>query len=442
MRYRLPLVLSAVAGLLYLNVATAQGTADPLWARQYGPVQIGAPAAWQKSVGKGIKVSVVDSGVDVDHPDLKANLNRADSYDFACNDANPDDDSILQDGEGKAVKGHGTHVTGTIGAVANNNIGVAGVAPGVSVMVMKIFGTDDSCGGLVNLLAMNNAISRSVQRGAKVINLSVSDFTTGNDLVSTIANGCESAFSNGSLCVVSAGNSGEAKGSGFNFDFNGMIVTANDSTGAHAQFGQKADTKWGVSAPGVDVLNTWPIDDPNHDGYNAIQGTSMAAPHVAGAAAVLFGMGMNNRQVAETLVRTAGPPRNSLIEGAGIIRLDRAAGIEPAATTIKTNTPGQSVGAGTRSGRAGTGGGSQALEPTTTVPQGLAGVSGETDFEDGLTTNGDSTEELRLREASENSANQPFNVAGPLVGISVIATAIAVAFAIPRLRSKDTPPLS
>lgn len=440
-RYRIPLILSAVAGMLFLNLAAAQSTADPLWSRQFGPQMIGAPTAWQKSVGKGVKVAVVDSGVDVDHPDLIPNLDRADSYDTACNDANPDDDSVLQDGEGKAVKGHGTHVSGTIAAVANNNIGVAGVSPGVKLMVFKAFGTDDSCGGLLNVFAITNGINRAVNAGAKVINLSVSDFTTGNDLVSTIANACEQAFSRGSLCVIAAGNSGETKGSGYNYDFNGMIVTANDSTGAHAQFGQKADTKWGVSAPGVDILNTWPIDDKAHDGYNAIQGTSMAAPHVAGAAAVLFGMGMNNRQVAEALVKTAGPPKNSLIEGAGLIHLDRAAGFEPVATTIKTNTPGQTASAGTRGGRAAAGGGSAALEPTTTVPQGLAGVSGETDFEEGLTTDDNNLEALRLKEASKNSANKPFNVATVLVGLSAAAAVATLALAIPRLRAKDTPPL-
>lgn len=440
-RFRLPLVLSAVAGLLFLNVATAVGTADPLWARQYGPVQIGAPQAWQKSVGQGVKVAVVDSGVDVDHPDLRPNLLLGDSFDFACNDGNPDDDSVLKDGEGKAVKGHGTHVSGTIAAVANNNIGVAGVSPGVKLMVMKTFSTDDSCGTLFSPFSVANAVNRAVQRGAKVINLSLTSLAIGN-IGGNVQTSCENAFSQGALCVVAAGNSGEAKASGYPFDFNALVVTANDSTGAHAQFGQKADTKWGVSAPGVDVLSTWPIDDPNYDGYNSIQGTSMAAPHVAGAAAVLFGMGMNNRQVAETLVRTAGPPKSSLIEGAGLIHLDRAAGFEPTATTIKTSTPGQNVSSGVRGGRAAAGGGTNAVEPTTTVPQGLTPTEGVTDFEDGLVTDENDVNALRLQEASRNSANQPFNVAGILVGISVVAAGITLALAIPRLRSKDVPPLS
>ncbi len=430
-------------GLLFANLAAAGATSDPLWTKQYGPQMIGAPTVWQKTMGQGVKVSVVDSGVDVDHPDLKANLDRADSYDFACNDDNPDDDSVLKDGEGKSVKGHGTHVSGTIAAVANNGVGVAGVAPKVTLMVMKSFGTDNSCGGLLNLFAFSQAISRSVQRGAKVINLSVSDFTTGNDLVSTIRDSCESAFSQGSLCVIAAGNSGQSKSSGYPYDFNGIIVTANDANGDHAQFGQKADTKWGVSAPGVDVLNTWPIDDTSHDGYNSIQGTSMAAPHVAGAAALLFGMGMNNREVAERLTKTAGPPKNALVEGAGIIHVDRAAGFESSpATTIKTQTPGQSVGTGTKGGRDGASGGQKALAPTTTAPEDITGVSGATDFEEGLTTDNDnSVEALRLKEASRNGADKPFNVAGPLVGISVAATAIALALGIPRLRTKDTPPL-
>ncbi len=338
--------------LLGLSIPNAAATADPLWSRQYGPTQIGAPTAWAKSTGKGVKVSVVDSGVDVDHPDLIPNLNRADSYDFGCGDDNPDDDSTEKDGQDKLVKGHGTHVSGTIAAVANNGIGVAGVAPDVSLMVMKVFPSNPSCGSFLGALTnVSQAITRSVDRGAKVINLSVSEFSLGNGLYASIETPCNNAFSRGSLCVVAAGNSGETKSSGFARDFNGLIVTANDSTGAHATFGQKADTKWGVSAPGVAVVNTWPMDDPAHDGYNSIQGTSMAAPHVAGAAAVLFGMGMNAKDIAETLVNTAGPPRDSLVEGAGLIHLDRAAGFTPVANTAAPSNQTSGTGNVTRGGR-------------------------------------------------------------------------------------------
>ncbi len=346
-RTRVLLVTGTAALLFLLGVPKASATSDPLWSRQYGPVQIGAPTAWQKSTGKGIKVAVVDSGVDVDHPDLKRNLDLADSHDFACSDGNPDDDSVTKDSNGVMIKGHGTHVTGTIAAVANNDIGVAGVAPDVKVMVEKVFSTTEDCqpeglGGLTGLAPM--AINHAVNHGAKVINLSLDEQAATSGLTGGIQTACNNAFKKGTLCVVAAGNSGETRASGYDYAFNGMVVTANDSSGRHASFGQKADTKWGVSAPGVAILNTWPIDDSGHDGYNSIQGTSMAAPHVAGAAAVLFGMGMSAQQVAETLVRTAGPPRDSLVEGAGLIHLEVAAGFQPVETTdAPSRAPGGGV---------------------------------------------------------------------------------------------------
>src|SRR5690348_3164273 len=98
MRVRSLVVVGATAGLLLLGVPNASATSDPLWKNQYGPTQIGAPTAWQKSMGKGVTVAVIDSGVDVDHPDLKPNLDRANSHDFGCNDDNPDDDSTEKDG--------------------------------------------------------------------------------------------------------------------------------------------------------------------------------------------------------------------------------------------------------------------------------------------------------------------------------------------------------
>jgi subtilisin family serine protease len=216
-------------------------------------------------------------------------------------------------------------------------------------------------------------------------------------------------------------------------------VTANDSTGAHATFGQRADTKWGVSAPGVAILNTWPIDDPDHDGYNAIQGTSMAAPHVAGAAAVLFGMGMSAQTVAQKLVDTAGPPRDSLVEGAGLIHLDRAAGVQ---TTATTNAASRTAGTGTvtKSGRAGVAGGTGAIAVTTTTST-PGSREPSTGFEEGLSTKDASKDfdQIQLNQARKNGAGAPFNAAGPLIAGTAIATLAMLAVAIPRIRAKDTP---
>jgi subtilisin family serine protease len=443
MRFRVGVVIGGAALLFLLGLQNAGATTDPLWSKQYGPLQIGAPTAWQKSTGKGVTVAIVDSGIDVEHPDLRGHLDTVNDHDFGCNDDNPDDDSTERDGEGKLVKGHGTHVSGTIGAVANNGIGVAGVAPDVKLMGLKVFPSTSSCGTLLSIVSSTpQAINWAVDHGAKVINLSLSEFNIAG-LAGSIETPCNNAFNRGTLCVVAAGNSGETKSSGYPYDFNGIIVTANDSTGAHATFGQKADTKWSVSAPGVDVLNTWPIDDPAHNGYNAIQGTSMASPHVAGAAAVLFGAGMNVRQVAEALTNTAGPARDSAVEGAGIIHMDRALGLETTSTSIGQKS-GTGDGVVTRGGRSGAGGGSGAAPVTTPTSTPLPGSPGGVQFEEGLTT-GDASKDfdaIRLNEASKNSANKPFNVTGPLIGLSILSGIVLVAVAIPRLRSKDAPPLT
>src|ERR1044071_978553 len=97
---RLGLVLGVSLLLVGLGAPKASATNDPLWSRQYGPTQIGAPTAWQKSTGKNVRVAVVDSGVDIDHPDLKPHIDLAASYDHSCDDPNPDDDSQVKDGNG------------------------------------------------------------------------------------------------------------------------------------------------------------------------------------------------------------------------------------------------------------------------------------------------------------------------------------------------------
>lgn len=442
--FRILVVASAAAFMLGIVLPSASATNDPYWSRQYGPLEIGAPTAWQKATGKGVTVAVIDSGVDVDHPDLKAKLVKG--RDFSCNDDNPDDDSTIKDSSGVSVKGHGTHVAGTIGAATDNNIGVAGVAPDAKIMPLKVFETNDACsgaGGGLFSTAITSAIDYAVDNGAKVINLSLIEIVPGalGLLVQSIEGRCRAAFDRGALCVIAAGNDGQAQSSGYARDLPALIVTANDKDGKHAAFGQRADTMWGVSAPGVAILNTWPMDDPAHDGYNQIQGTSMAAPHVSGAAAVLFSTGLSARAVAEKLVSTAGPARDPIVEGAGQIHLDRALGFEPVTTTLK-NQPAAAGGTVTKGGRAAAGGGAGAVA-TTTPPTAPLPTFERGDFEAGIADDGNEDfNQLRLNQASKNSANQPFNAAGPLLGLSAVGLAITLAVAIPRIRAKDSPPLT
>ncbi len=370
----------------WMVAATASN--DPLFSRQYGITQIGVPTAWTKSKGAGIKIAVIDSGVDVDHPDLKAKIDPA-SRDFADNDNNADDDSPLKDGQGQDLKGHGTHVAGIAAAITDNGVGVAGTAPASSILALKAFSSRSTGSILGALTVVPNAIRYATDQGAKVINLSLGTFN-GLPLVGIIESPCTEAYSRGALCVVASGNDGQANSSGYPSDFKALVVTANDDKGNHADFGQRPGTAWGVSAPGVNVTSTWPIDDTSHDGYNAIQGTSMAAPHAAGAAALLFASGLTNAQVVQRLIDTASPPRNAALEGAGIINVARALGLSPPAVTTTTRRTATTCasGGGSASGGGGApapaGGAGLAIPVPTTIDVNAIDPNADGDFDSDL----------------------------------------------------------
>ena len=267
---------------------TVDGAAGTLGA------DIGALRAWPVTTGKkSVVVAVIDSGIALNHSDLAANIwinqgenctgcrndgidNDHDGYvddwrgwDFVNNDNNPTDDN-----------GHGTHVAGTIGAIGNNGTGVAGVAWNVSLMPLKFVGADGT-GDLANAVA---AIRYATAMGAKISNNSWGDTEYSQALHDAIAD----ADAHGDLFVAAAGNDGEDNDSAphypAGYDLPNVIsVAASDSNDQLAYFSDFGRSSVDLAAPGVSIWSTWPNNQ-----YRSESGTSMASPHVAGAAALVL----------------------------------------------------------------------------------------------------------------------------------------------------------
>ncbi len=253
---------------------------------------INAPQAWNKTTGSSaVKVAVIDSGIDASHPDLSANMwiNQGENcagcrndgidndhngyvddwrgWNFVSNNNNPMDDN-----------GHGTHVAGTIGAVGNNGIGVAGVNWHVSLMPLKFIGANGS-GTAADAVS---AILYAAQQGADVLNNSWG----GDQYSQALADAISAADSHGSLFVAAAGNSTSNNDTAptypASYDLpNVVAVAATDNTDDLAWFSNYGRQSVALAAPGQDIYSTWP-----GGGYQYLSGTSMAAPHVSGVAAL------------------------------------------------------------------------------------------------------------------------------------------------------------
>jgi subtilisin len=228
-----------------------------------GVNQIKAPQGWGCSQGKNIRVAILDTGIDKNHPDIKPNYKGGVS--FVAGEGTPED-----------FNGHGTHCAGTVAAAINGS-GVIGVAPMASLYAVKVLDGSGS-GAWSNLIA---GIDWGIQNKVRILSMSLGASQAPN-AVKTI---CQTAWNKGLLLVAAAGNDGPADNTvGFPAKYDTVIaVSAIDSANAIANFSSRgADIE--LCAPGVNVLSTLP-----GGAFGKLSGTSMACPHVSGAAALAWG---------------------------------------------------------------------------------------------------------------------------------------------------------
>ncbi|MFX1344020.1 MAG: S8 family serine peptidase [Promethearchaeota archaeon] len=227
---------------------------------------IGMESAWEYEIGShDVIVAVVDTGIDYTHPDLSANYLSL-GYDWVNNDNDPNDDHY-----------HGTHCAGTIAAIINNAIGIAGMA-NVSVFAEKSFNSI----GSGSTSDSSSAIMHAVDMGADIISCSWG----GTSYSSTLVEAIEYATENDVIVIAAAGNS-NSNSLHYPAAYPGVVaVSATDENDIKASFSNYGD--WiDVAAPGVDIASTVPYEIKG--GYYMLaSGTSMAAPHVSGLAALLM----------------------------------------------------------------------------------------------------------------------------------------------------------
>ena len=278
---------------------------------------IDAPEAWDVTVGSSsVVVAVLDSGVDYTHPDLATNIwvnggeipgdgidnddngfvDDVRGWDFAYDDADPMD-----------VDGHGTHVAGTIAAVGNNGVGMVGVSWNSSILPVKVLG-DDGTGSLSDVIDAINYITALRQAGVNVVAINASLGSYGFSQVE--ADAVAAAGQTGIIFVAAAGNDANNNDGPFSLypashaDDLIISVAATDRSNRLASFSNYGVTSVDISAPGVAIYSTLPGGT-----YGFQQGTSMAAPHVAGAVAILASAFPNARasEIRDAILDSAVP---------------------------------------------------------------------------------------------------------------------------------------
>lgn len=336
-------LVTAVSGPV-LTAGTAGATSDPLFARQWAPVKIGAPSVWPITTGAGVKIGIVDSGVDLSHQDLQGGKIVANASCIATSG----NAAACVAGGGQDIAGHGTHVAGIAAANKDNGVGIAGIAPSAQLVVARVFQNDSA-----DLADVEAGIRWVVSQGARVVNLSLGENVLLGGLLgggqASLAPALNDAWARGAIPVVASGNAQFLSGSASYANVNAIVVGATGPDDEIAGYSvPTGSAKWAIVAPGGNggearqiVSTYWRAGAPNQYGY--LQGTSMATPHVSGALALLLATGVSQQRAVEILLSTAN--RAVTCGNACVGRLDVAAAVAatgavaPATTTAPTAPP-------------------------------------------------------------------------------------------------------
>jgi thermitase len=294
---------------------------DPLFPHQWGLARIQAVQAWANwQPQRTVYIAILDTGIDATHPDLTQKVRRHSNG--AIYGYNP----MLNNGHTHDVHGHGTHCAGIAAAHTHNGVGIAGVAAwnsnlasthtAVQLMPVKVL-NDQGYGTFADIA---RGIAWAADNGAHIISLSLGS-TAGTQQLHDAVN---YAWNRGCLVVAAAGNNGSNAPFYPAFYDNALAVAATDPSDTLTNFSQYG--AWvDIAAPGQAILSTVP-----GGGYEAWSGTSMACPHVAGAAALIWSRApsLSNQQVRQALENNADPYQpywfGGIGEGKGRLNLNRA----------------------------------------------------------------------------------------------------------------------
>ncbi len=313
-------------------------TSDTHFGKQYGMQAMQIPESWALATGKNQVVAVIDTGVETTHPDLKGNL--VDGYDAYSQKTGPNAGDVSSLNYIMASYKHGTHVAGVISALTNNGKGIAGVAPDSKVMPIKIFPdladvikaivspSEDESATIVSILA--DGIVWSADHGATVINMSLAVREESNTLTRAV----QYALNKNISVVVAAGNDRHVDNArNYLASIPGVIgVGATDSQNKVTFFSNSGDYL-SVAAPGLDIISSVP-SFLGINSYVNMSGTSMAAPQVAGIAALLkdkYGAQATPAWIKQRLESTAtdqGDTGRDDLYGYGLVNAWRALGGE------------------------------------------------------------------------------------------------------------------